>query len=53
MEVALPVLVIGPVRLAFVVTVSAVPAVAALRLATWVVEDTTKGAVPVATVEVN
>jgi hypothetical protein len=39
----------------FVVFVAfvAVPAVAALRLATWVVEDTTKGAVPVATVEVN
>jgi len=45
--------VIGPVRLALVVTVEALPAVAALRLATWVVEDTTSGGVPVTTVEVS
>ena len=36
-----------------VVAVPAKPAVAAFRLATWVVEDTTRGAVPVATVEIN
>lgn len=35
------------------VALVAVPAVAAFRLATWVVEDTTRGAVPVATVEVS
>jgi len=54
--VALPTLVIGPVRLALVVTVDANVAVAALppilRFATGVVDVTTKGAVPVATVEV-
>jgi len=47
----------SPVKLALVVTVDAVVAVAAfppiLKLATGVVEVTTKGAVPVATVEVN
>jgi len=55
-DVALPTLVIGPVRLALVVTVDANVAVAALppilRFATGVVDVTTNGAVPVATVEV-
>ena len=31
----------------------AVPAVAAFKFATWVVEVTTNGAVPVASVEIN
>jgi len=75
-DVALPTLVIGPVKLAFVTTVVALPtlvtipvklalvvtveanvAVAALppilRLSTGVVDVTTNGAVPVATVEVT
>jgi hypothetical protein len=58
-EVALPTEVIGPVKFAFVVTFVAVVAVVAkvavaafppmLRFATGVVDDTVKGAVPVAT----
>jgi hypothetical protein len=55
--VALPTLVIGPVKFAFVVTVDAKVAVAALppmlRLATGVVEVTTNGAVPSAIVEIT
>ena len=55
-DVTLPALVIGPVRLALVVTVEARVAVAALppilKLATGVVDVTTNGAVPVAMVEV-
>ena len=51
-EVALPTEVIGPVRSALVVTVSATPAVATFKLATRVVEEMVKGAVPVARVEV-
>ena len=55
MLVILPAEVIGPVKLAFVVTEPAVVAVAAfppmLRLATGVVEVTVNGAVPRATVE--
>jgi hypothetical protein len=56
-EVALPTLVIGPVKLALVVTVPAVVAVAAFppifKLATGVVEVTINGAVPIATVDTN
>jgi len=55
--VALPTEVTSPVIFALVVTVEAVVAVAAfppmLKFATGVVEVTTNGAVPVATVEVN
>jgi len=49
--VALPTLVTIPVRFALVVTVAAFPPI--LKLATGVVEFTTSGAVPVATVEVS
>ena len=49
--VALPVLVTIPVRLALVVTVAALPPI--LKFVTGVVDVTTNGAVPVATVEVN
>ena len=49
MVVALPVLVISPVKLAFVVTVAAFPSI--FKLATGVVEVTEKGAVPVAMLE--
>jgi hypothetical protein len=52
-DVALPTLVMGPVRLALVVTVSASAARAAYRLATCVAEATTNGAVPVASVLVS
>ena len=47
----MPELVIGPVKLALVVTVAALPPI--LKLATGVVEVTTNGAVPIAIVEVN
>ncbi len=46
MDVELPTLVMGPVRLALVVTVAAFPPM--LKLATGVVDVTEKGAVPVA-----
>lgn len=46
----LPELVIGPVRLAFVVTVAAFPPM--FKFETGVVEDTENGAVPVAIVDV-
>ena len=49
--VELPILVTIPVRFALVVTVAAFPPI--LKLATGVVEFTTSGAVPVATVEVS
>ena len=49
--VALPVLVTTPVKLAFVVTVAAFPPI--FKLATGVVDVTTNGAVPVATVDVS
>jgi hypothetical protein len=53
----LPLLITSPVKFALVVTVEASVAVAAfppmLKLATGVVELTTKGAAPVAMVEVN
>ena len=52
-SVALPVEVMCPVRLAFVVTVSANVARATCRLLTFVVEVTTNGAVPSAKVLVN
>ena len=51
MVVALPTEVTSPVKLALVVTVPALPPI--LKLVTGVVDVTTKGAVPVATVEVN
>jgi hypothetical protein len=51
MVVAFPTEVTGPVKFAFVVTVAALPPI--LKLATGVVDVTTNGAVPVATVEVN
>lgn len=41
------------VALVAVVAVPALPAVAAFKLATWVVEVTTSGAVPMAMVEVS
>ena len=50
-EAVLPTLVTIPVRFAFVVTVAALPPI--LKFVTGVVEVTTKGAVPVAIVEVN
>ena len=51
-EVALPMLVTSPVKFALVVTIVAVAALPPiLKLATGVVEVTTKGEVPVATVE--
>ena len=49
--VAFPTLVTSPVKFALVVTVAALPPI--LKLATGVVEVTTNGAVPIATVEVN
>ena len=49
--VALPDEVTSPVRSAFVVTVAALPPI--LKFVTGVVEVTTNGAVPMATVEVN
>jgi hypothetical protein len=51
--VAFPVEVIGPVKLAFVVTVSANRVLAVYRLDTSVTDATTNGAVPVATVDLN
>ena len=51
MVVAFPTEVTGPVKIALVVTVAALPPI--LKLATGVVDVTTNGAVPVAIVEVN
>ena len=54
MAVAFPIEVTGPVKFALVVTVLAVAALPPiLRLSTGVVDVTTNGAVPIATVDVN
>ena len=52
-DVAFPTEVIGPVKLAFVVTVSELPAKADFRFETCVVDVTANGAVPVASVLIN